>query len=61
MASTNVMLQKVSGLLETEDLNDWEHGFVESVWERSEQGKRPDKLTTKQVERLEEIHRKHFA
>lgn len=61
MASTNLMLEQVSGMIDTKDLNDWEHEFVTSVWERSEKGKRPDKLSSKQVEILERIWKKHFA
>jgi hypothetical protein len=61
MASTNAMLQKCSGLLETDEMNDWEHEFIESLWERSEQGKRPDLLTPKQVEKLEQVHKRYFA
>lgn len=61
VASTNNMLKQVHGCLGTKDLNDWEEGFVKSLWERSQEAKRPDLLTPKQVERLEELWKKHFA
>lgn len=61
MASTNVMLQKCAGLVDTKDVTEWENGFLKSVLERSQQGQRPDRLTEKQVETLERIHSKHFG
>jgi hypothetical protein len=61
MASTNAMLAKCAGLLGTKDITPWEQSFLENVWNRSQQGKRPDLLTPPQVETLENIHAKHFA
>lgn len=61
MASTNNMLKQVSGLLDTKDLTDWEHSFVENVWNVSAEGTHPEKLSSKQVETLERIWKKHFA
>jgi hypothetical protein len=60
-ASTNAMLAKCAGLLGTKDITPWEQSFLENVWNRSQQGKRPDLLTPPQVETLENIHAKHFA
>lgn len=61
MASTNSMLQSLSGMLDTEDFNDWEHDFVESVWDKSKEGKRPDLLSPPQVEKVEQVYKKYFA
>lgn len=61
MASTNTMLQQCAGLVDTTDVSDWENGFLKSVLERSQQGRRPDLLSEAQVTKLEQIHRKHFA
>ena len=61
MASTNKMLEQVKGLVDTTDVNDCENGFLNSVLDRSQQGKRPDLLSAPQVEKLEAIHGKHFA
>lgn len=61
MASTNLMLRQTSGLVDTKDINDWENQFLKSVWETSREGTRPDLLSSKQVEVLDRIWRKHFA
>ena len=61
MPSTNNMLKQASGLIGTKDVNDWEDGFLESVWEKSKQGQRPDLLSPKQVETLEKIWKRHFS
>lgn len=61
MASTNTMLAQCSGLIGTKDITDWEDDFLTSLWQRSEQGKRPDKLSARQVEILERIYKKHFG
>lgn len=60
MASTNSILQRCAGLIDTTDVSERENGFLKSVWERSEQGKRPDKLSGPQLEWLTDIHEKHF-
>lgn len=61
MASTNLMLEKAKGLVDTHDVTDWENGFLKSVLERAREGARPDLLSEKQVETLERIYAKHFA
>lgn len=61
MASTNIMLQKCSGLIDTTDINDWTNKFLKNVWQRSQQGKRPDLLSGPQVDKLTEIYERHFA
>lgn len=61
MASTNIMLKKCAGLVETSDITNWENNFLKSVLERSEQGARPDRLSPAQVETLERIYDKNFA
>lgn len=61
MTTVNTQLERVSGLLDTKDLSDWEQDFVENVWSLSRQGKRPDLLSAKQLESLERIFKKHFA
>lgn len=60
MASTNTMLQQCAGLVDTRAVSPWENTFLKSVLERSRQGQRPDLLTPLQVEKLEQIHAKHF-
>lgn len=61
MASINTMVQRVSGLVDTNDLTDWESDFVTSVVEQTNDGKNTTSLTEKQIDVLERIFRKHFA
>jgi hypothetical protein len=58
--STAVMTERLSGLLGTKDLTDWESGFVESCQKRLADG-HITSLTERQVETLERLHSKHFA
>lgn len=60
MLSTTAMIRKLEGLLDTKDLSDWEQGFVRGLVARLDAGQ-ITLLSTKQVERLEELHDKHFA
>jgi hypothetical protein len=60
MASTNVMVKKCAGLVDTRDVTDWENRFLQSVIERSANGDHPERLTSAQVESLERIYEKHF-
>jgi hypothetical protein len=60
LISTTTMIQKLTGLIGTSDLNAWEAGFVAKLYRYVEAG-RVTELTDNQVERLEELHNKHFA
>ena len=59
MVSTTKMIQRLEGLLGTKDLTDWEQGFVRSLAARMHAGE-VTKLTGDQVEKLDELHGKHF-
>jgi len=48
-------------MIGTQDLTDWERGFVESLVERSDHGKNTLALSVNQIGRLVEIYNKHFA
>ena len=61
MASINTQVKRVSGLLDTKDLSDWEQDFVSSVTQQTNEGNNTSSLTDKQIECLERIHNKHFA
>lgn len=61
MASTNAMIKKCAGLVDTRDVTPWENQFLQSVIERSENGDRPDLLSERQLESLARIYNKHFA
>lgn len=63
MAAVSVrsMILQAAGLVDTHDVNPWENGFLKSVLQTSENGARSSRLSEKQIERLEELWRKHFA
>lgn len=56
MVSVQTMLKQISALLGTEDLTEWETGFVENLQDRE-----TTLLSGKQVETIERIWKKHFA
>lgn len=60
MASTNTMVKRCAGLVDTTDVTDWQSRFLKSVIERSAQGDHPERLSAAQVETLEDIYSKHF-
>jgi hypothetical protein len=60
LISTATMIKRLTGMLGTSDLNEWESNFVMSLERRLNAGE-VTKLTDNQVERLEELHNKHFA
>lgn len=60
LVSTATMVKQIEGLLGTDDLNDWETGFVESLVNARDDGRLLN-LSGKQVEALDRIYRKHFA
>ena len=57
MKSVRAMIDQLEGLLGTEDVNEWESGFIASMVERR------DSLTfsAKQVEMIDKLYGKHFA
>jgi len=60
MNSTRVMVDKLEGLLGTEDLNEWEQRFVSGMVTRRDEN-RLTGISTRQVETLQRLHDKHFA
>ncbi len=60
MTSTTTMIRRLSGMLDTRDLSEWEQQFVRSLVEKLDAGK-VTSLTERQVETLERLHGRHFA
>ncbi|MCP3709767.1 hypothetical protein M3I54_22750 [Paraburkholderia sp. CNPSo 3274] len=58
--STSNMVERLVGLLDTTDLNEFEHGFVESMQRRLNEGTLTG-ISDRQVEVLENVFNKHFA
>lgn len=59
MISTLQMIRKLEGMVDTKDLNEWENEFVKSMVVKADAGE-VTKLTEKQIDRLVELHNKHF-
>ena len=60
LVSTTTMIRRLSGMLDTRDLSEWEQQFVRSLVELLDAG-RVTSLTERQVETLERLHGRHFA
>lgn len=60
LVSTTTMIRRLSGMLDTRDLSEWEQQFVRSLVEKLDAG-RVTSLTERQVETLERLHGRHFA
>lgn len=60
MVSVGVMVKQLGGLLDTEDLSDWENEFVGSVVDRTQDGEVTGTLSERQLTTVERIWRKHF-
>ncbi|CAM2142578.1 conserved protein of unknown function [Pararobbsia alpina] len=58
--STKVMVERLSGLINTNDLSAWEQGFVMKLKRIADAG-HITSLSDKQVEALDELHAKHFS
>lgn len=58
--STTEMIKRLCGLLDTNDLSEWQQGFVRQLDAIRSAGK-VTSLTDKQVDRLDELHAKHFV
>lgn len=60
MVDTGTMVTRLEGLLGTKDLSDREAEFVENMVRIKDSGQ-VTRLTERQVEWLNDLHRKHFA
>ena len=60
MVSIGNMIAKLRGMIGTKDLNAWETNFVAKLAEYLDAG-RLDRVSDRQLEVLEELHKKHFA
>lgn len=61
MAALNTMVKRVSGLLGTKDLSQWEGDFVATIVDNTKNGDNTTSLTEKQIYVLERIFSKHFS
>ena len=59
--SVGTMVKQLCGMLGTNDLTPWETGFVEAIRDGTNDGAKTSHLTSKQVEKIEQVWSKHFA
>jgi hypothetical protein len=58
--STQNMIEKLSGMIGTNDLTGWEDKFVRDMYRKFEK-KAISQLTDSQIEVIENLYNKHFA
>lgn len=62
MKSIGQMLEQISGLVGTSDLNEWETKFIDDMYVKYiEYSKTTNRFSFKQCEIIERIYKKHFA
>lgn len=60
--SIGTMIEQLDGLRDTDDLSEWEQGFVTGIVERYVMARKDTRwMSSKQVDIVERIWRKHFA
>ena len=60
LISTTTMIRRLQGCLGTGDLSQWEERFVRKLAAQAEVGQ-VTQLSERQIEKLEELHEKHFG
>ncbi len=60
LVSTTTMIKRLEGLLGTRDLSEWEQDFVRKLAAEAASGQVTG-LTGAQVDKLDELHGRHFA
>lgn len=60
MASINLMVKRIAGLVDTSDVNDWDNTFIQSVLKQTKDGDNTTSLTERQLDLVERIFNKHF-
>jgi len=60
LVSTATMIKRLEGLLGTKDLTAWEQDFVRKLAAQTQAGQ-VTQLTGAQVDKLDELHGRHFA
>jgi len=60
--SIGTMIEQLDGLRDTDNLSEWEQGFVTNIVERYVMARKDTRwMTGKQVDVVDRIWRKHFA
>jgi len=61
MVSIATKIRQIHGLAGSTDVSVWENEFIESIWEKTNQGDRTTGLSEKQVDAIDRIWGKHFS
>lgn len=61
MKSLGAMIKQLHGMVGTDDLSEWESGFVQSVYDQTGEGKDTAYLSGKQVTAINDIYQRHFG
>ena len=59
--TVGTMIRQLAGMVDTKDLSKWESTFVSDMVDRSARGSQTAHLSSSQVEKIEQIWKKHFA
>lgn len=59
--SIGTQIIQLSGLVGTDDLNDWENDFVSDILDKTQDGKVTGTLNDRQIMTIERIYKKHFS
>lgn len=61
MKSLGNMIKQLAGLVGTTDLGPWEDQFLADIASKTDDGTRTQSLSSKQVEKVEQMYRRHFG
>lgn len=56
----NEQVRQLHRLLNSEDVTEWEDGFITSIWARTKEGSDTSSLTEKQIDKIEQLYQRHF-
>lgn len=59
--SLGVQIQKIHALVGTQDADPRTDAFIADMWESTDCGRRTSHLSEKQVNWIEDIHRRHYG
>lgn len=61
MSSPTNMVKKLAGMVDTNEVSQWENDFIKSMLRQTKDGSDTSKLNEKQLEKLEQVHDKFFS
>lgn len=55
------MIKRLAGLHDTKDVSPWENTFIGDIMQKTNNGDQTKHLSGNQVDKIEQIHSKHFG